>query len=51
MDYRVKYQIERAIDALQQALKYDEDNFNVDGLDTNPYTMYYGNQVTSVTTK
>ena len=41
MDYRVKYQIERAIDALQQALKYNEDNFNVDGLDANPYTMYY----------
>ena len=51
MDYRVKYQIERAIDALQQALKYNEDNFNVDGLDANPYTMYYGNQVTSIPTK
>ena len=40
MDYRVRYQIERAIDALQKALQYGSEDFKVAGVDNNPYTMY-----------
>ena len=45
MDYRVTYQIERAIDALQKALQYAKEDFKLEGVDTNPYTMYYGQVV------
>jgi len=51
MDYRVKYQIEKAIDALQKALQYSQESFKVDEVDNSPYSMYYGTQVTSLKIK